>query len=134
MTRSDRVLQPRIDCFAFQRQHAKYALVDTAERLTADKAFEGFDLGDCLCHFGDYLSLVVNGGSGTGISLISVPEMPVWPGVTHYSASESTTRHPRPFICSKYNIERMFRMNSRHSSGFTSVPVAIMSNVTSMRG
>ena len=59
MTRSDRVLQPRIDCFAFQRQHAKYALVDTAERLTADKAFEGFDLGDCLCHFGDYLSLVV---------------------------------------------------------------------------
>ena len=28
----------------------------------------------------------------------------------------------------------MFRMNSRHSSGFTSVPVAIMSTVTAMRG
>ena len=28
----------------------------------------------------------------------------------------------------------MFRMKSRHSSGFTSVPVAIMSTVTAMRG
>ena len=29
---------------------------------------------------------------------------------------------------------RTFRMKSRHSSGFTSVPVAIMSTVTAMRG
>ncbi len=28
----------------------------------------------------------------------------------------------------------MFRMKIRHSSGFTSVPVAIMSTVTAMRG
>ena len=28
----------------------------------------------------------------------------------------------------------IFRMKSRHSSGFTSVPVAIMSTVTAMRG
>ena len=35
------------------------------------------------------------------------------------------TRHPRPFICSKYAAELMLRINSRHSRGFTSVPVAI---------
>ena len=43
-------------------------------------------------------------------------------------------RQPRPFICSKYDAELMFRMNSRHSSGFTSVPVAIISTVTAIRG
>ena len=55
-------------------------------------------------------------------------------GVTLCKSSESMTRQPRPFICSKYVMDRMFRMNSRHSSGFTSVPVAIMSTVTAMRG
>ena len=55
-------------------------------------------------------------------------------GVTLCRSSDSMTRQPRPFICSKYDGELMFRMKSRHSSGFTSVPVAIMSTVTAMRG
>ena len=44
------------------------------------------------------------------------------------------TRTPRPFICSK-NV-RLFtaRMNITISSGLMSVPVAIMSTVTAMRG
>ena len=43
-------------------------------------------------------------------------------------------RTPRPFICSKKLRERTIRMNSTASIGFTSVPVAIMSTVTAMRG
>ena len=42
-------------------------------------------------------------------------------------------RAPRPFICSKYCAERTSRMKNTHSSGLTSVPVAIMSTVTAMR-
>jgi len=44
-------------------------------------------------------------------------------------------RVPRPFIVldSNYGFSRR-AMKSRHSSGFTSVPVAIMSTVTAMRG
>ena len=43
-------------------------------------------------------------------------------------------RTPRPFICSKKLRERTWRMNITHSRGRTSVPVAIMSTVTAMRG
>ena len=44
------------------------------------------------------------------------------------------TRTPRPFICSKYVRLLTARMKKTHSSGFTSVPVAIMSTVTAIRG
>ena len=44
------------------------------------------------------------------------------------------TRTPRPFICSKKVRLRTFRMKKTTSSGLTSVPVAIMSTVTAMRG
>ena len=44
------------------------------------------------------------------------------------------TRTPRPFICSKKVRLLTARMKITHSSGFTSVPVAIMSTVTAIRG
>ena len=55
-------------------------------------------------------------------------------GVTDWKVASSITRTPRPFICSKY--VRLFtdRMKKTHSSGRTSVPVAIMSTVTAIRG
>ena len=52
-------------------------------------------------------------------------------GVTLWSSSGPTTR---PFICSKYPTDFTVRRNSRHSSGFTSLPVAIMSTDTAIRG
>ena len=54
-------------------------------------------------------------------------------GVTVRSWSPSITLTPRPFICSKKLRLRTMRMNTTHSMGFTSVPVAIMSTVTAMR-
>jgi len=55
-------------------------------------------------------------------------------GVTAWSSVALITRTPRPFICSK-NV-RLFtaRRNITTSSGLMSVPVAIMSTVTTMRG
>ena len=55
-------------------------------------------------------------------------------GVTAWSSVGSMTRTPRPFICS--NSTRLFteRMNITISIGLMSVPVAIMSTVTAMRG
>ncbi len=44
------------------------------------------------------------------------------------------TRTPRPFICSKKVRDLTARMKSTTSSGLMSVPVAIMSTVTAMRG
>ena len=44
------------------------------------------------------------------------------------------TRTPRPFICSKKLRDLTERMNITISSGLMSVPVAIMSTVTAMRG
>ena len=41
---------------------------------------------------------------------------------------------PRPIICSKSTRDLTARMNSSTSSGLMSVPVAIMSTVTAMRG
>ena len=55
-------------------------------------------------------------------------------GVTFCSSASATVRVPRPFIWSKYAWLLTSRMNSRHSSGCMSVPVAIMSTVTAMRG
>ena len=56
------------------------------------------------------------------------------PGVTFCSSVGVTTRAPRPFICS--NMVRLLtaRMKKTISSGRMSVPVAIMSTVTAMRG
>ena len=36
-------LQPRIDRFAFEREHSEHAFVDAAQRLPADEALERFD-------------------------------------------------------------------------------------------
>ncbi len=44
------------------------------------------------------------------------------------------TRTPRPFICSKKVRDLTARMKKTISSGLMSVPVAIMSTVTAMRG
>ena len=44
------------------------------------------------------------------------------------------TRTPRPFICSKKTRDFTARMKTTTSSGLMSVPVAIMSTVTAMRG
>ncbi len=54
-------------------------------------------------------------------------------GVTAWKSRRVIVRAPRPFICSKYSAERTSRMKNTHSSGLTSVPVAIMSTVTAMR-
>lgn len=53
--------------------------------------------------------------------------------VTAWKSAGAIVRAPRPFICSKYDAERTSRMKKTHSSGLTSVPVAIMSRVTAMR-
>ena len=55
-------------------------------------------------------------------------------GLTDRNWFGEMTRTPRPFICSKNAADRMLRMKNTHSMGFTSVPVAIMSTVTAMRG
>ena len=55
-------------------------------------------------------------------------------GVTAWRSVALITRTPRPFICSKKFRLFTARMNITISSGFTSVPVAIMSTVTTMRG
>jgi hypothetical protein len=44
------------------------------------------------------------------------------------------TRTPRPFICSKKLRLFTLRMKTTISTGLMSVPVAIMSTVTAMRG
>ena len=44
------------------------------------------------------------------------------------------TRTPRPFICSKKVRDLTARMKKTISTGLMSVPVAIMSTVTAMRG
>ena len=54
-------------------------------------------------------------------------------GVTAWKSASASVRDPRPFICSKYDAERTSRKNITHSSGLTSVPVAIMSTVTAIR-
>ena len=46
----------------------------------------------------------------------------------------SMTRTPRPFICSNSTRLLTARMNITISTGLMSVPVAIMSTVTAMRG
>ena len=53
-------------------------------------------------------------------------------GVTDWKSAGAMVRAPRPFICSKYCAERTSRMKNTHSSGLTSVPVAIMSTVTAI--
>ena len=58
----------------------------------------------------------------------------VAPGETPWSSASETVRTPRPFICSKNNLDFTERMKIKHSRGLTSVPVAIMSTVTAMRG
>jgi hypothetical protein len=55
-------------------------------------------------------------------------------GVTAWKSASGITRTPRPFICSKSPRDFTERMNTTHSSGLMSVPVAIMSTVTAMRG
>lgn len=40
---SNRQSQPWVDRLTLQRQHAKHALVDAAQRLAADEALEGLD-------------------------------------------------------------------------------------------
>ena len=55
-------------------------------------------------------------------------------GVTALSSFLSMTRTPRPFICSKSTRLFTVRMNITISMGLMSVPVAIMSTVTAMRG
>ena len=55
-------------------------------------------------------------------------------GVTDWKSVSEMTRTPRPFICSKKLRDFTERMNITISSGLMSVPVAIMSTVTAMRG
>lgn len=55
-------------------------------------------------------------------------------GVTAFSSVGLMTRTPRPFICSKSTRLLTERMNITTSMGLMSVPVAIMSTVTAMRG
>ena len=55
-------------------------------------------------------------------------------GVTAWKSVSEMTRVPRPFICSKKLRDFTERMNITISSGLMSVPVAIMSTVTAMRG
>ena len=55
-------------------------------------------------------------------------------GVTARSSSGLMTRTPRPFICSNSTRECTLRMNMTISTGLMSVPVAIRSTVTTMRG
>jgi len=55
-------------------------------------------------------------------------------GDTWVSSVGATTRTPRPFICSKRTRLCTERMNQTISTGRMSVPVAIMSTVTAMRG
>ena len=55
-------------------------------------------------------------------------------GVTLCRSVGLITRTPRPFICSKKVRLFTARMNITISSGLMSVPVAIMSTVTAMRG
>ena len=54
--------------------------------------------------------------------------------VTDWKSGSLMTRTPRPFICSKKLRLLTARMNITTSSGLMSVPVAIMSTVTTMRG
>ena len=56
------------------------------------------------------------------------------PGLTCSISVSDTTRTPRPFICSKKFFDATLRMKKTISSGLMSVPVAIMSTVTAMRG
>ena len=58
------------------------------------------------------------------------------PGVGGYGVEVGgeMTRTPRPFICSKKLRLRTLRMKKTTSTGLMSVPVAIMSTVTAMRG
>ena len=55
-------------------------------------------------------------------------------GVTARKSVGLITRTPRPFICSKKLRLFTERMNMTISSGLMSVPVAIISTVTTMRG
>ena len=55
-------------------------------------------------------------------------------GVTPCRSSGLMTRTPRPFICSKKARDLTARMKMTISTGLMSVPVAIMSTVTAMRG
>ncbi len=55
-------------------------------------------------------------------------------GVTALRSSFLMTRTPRPFICSKKERDLTVRMKTTISTGLMSVPVAIMSTVTAMRG
>ena len=56
------------------------------------------------------------------------------PGLTCSISVSEMTRTPRPFICSKKFFDPTERMKKTISSGLMSVPVAIMSTVTAMRG
>ena len=55
-------------------------------------------------------------------------------GVTALKSVGEMVRTPRPFICSKKLRLRTLRMKNTISTGLMSVPVAIMSTVTTMRG
>ena len=78
--------------------------------------------------------------SASGVSVIPTQStMTKWvlawaSGVTACSSVGSMTRTPRPFICSKSTRLLTERMNITISTGLMSVPVAIMSTVTAMRG
>ena len=55
-------------------------------------------------------------------------------GVTELNSVCEMVRTPRPFICSKKLRLRTLRMKNTTSTGLMSVPVAIISTVTTMRG
>ena len=64
-------------------------------------------------------------------------EVGLVPGVGRDALQGVGIDHPArrgPSSARSRRASLMFRMKSRHSSGFTSVPVAIMSTVTAMRG
>ena len=67
-------------------------------------------------------------------STITKPTFDLASGVTAWKSASLMTRTPRPFICSKKFRDFTDLMNITTSSGFTSVPVAIMSTVTTIRG
>ncbi len=99
---------------------------------------EGGGLVEQLLAAGSHLSRL-SGGSTKSCSVTPTAStmtkrvLAVASGVTAWKSAGAMVRAPRPFICSKYCAERTSRMKNTHSSGFTSVPVAIMSTVTAIR-
>jgi hypothetical protein len=86
----------------------------------------------------------ISSGPSGGVGLVSFADadgidhdvmiLALASGVTALRSSSLMTRTPRPFICSKKLRDLTERMKSTTSSGLISVPVAIMSTVTAVRG